>query len=124
MERQWGTVREDYSENRGARNYFTHDQARSRATQREAGVSSAPSAAPLTGAITVDGDAVSFGAFRHCSLHDRRSTRRAHAPFQASPSFGRTQAARRRIAACASGAVPVQDDLMTLLDQEPGCHPV
>jgi Mannosylglycerate hydrolase MGH1-like glycoside hydrolase domain len=30
-ERQWGTVREDYSENGNARNYFTHDQARSRA---------------------------------------------------------------------------------------------
>ena len=32
-ERQWGTVREDYSENGDAWNYFTHDQARSRATQ-------------------------------------------------------------------------------------------
>ncbi len=30
-ERQWGTVREDYSENEDAWNYFTHDQARSRA---------------------------------------------------------------------------------------------
>ena len=30
-ERQWGTVREDYSENGNAWNYFTHDQARSRA---------------------------------------------------------------------------------------------
>jgi hypothetical protein len=30
-ERQWGTVREDYSEGGGAWNYFTHDQARSRA---------------------------------------------------------------------------------------------
>lgn len=30
-ERQWGTVREDYSENSDAWNYFTHDQARSRA---------------------------------------------------------------------------------------------
>jgi len=88
MERQWGTVREDYSENGGAWNYFTHDQARSRATQREAGVSSAPRAAPLTRAITVDGDAVSFGAFQHCSLRDRRSTRRAHPPFQLSPSSG------------------------------------
>jgi Mannosylglycerate hydrolase MGH1-like glycoside hydrolase domain len=29
-ERQWGTVREDYSENGDAWNYFTHDQARSR----------------------------------------------------------------------------------------------
>jgi hypothetical protein len=27
-ERQWGTVREDYSENGDAWNYFTHDQAR------------------------------------------------------------------------------------------------
>ncbi|HXC88700.1 MAG TPA: glucosidase [Stellaceae bacterium] len=30
-ERQWGTVREDYSEHGDAWNYFTHDQARSRA---------------------------------------------------------------------------------------------
>src|SRR5215813_13921004 len=30
-ERQWGTVREDYSENGGAWDYFPHDQARSRA---------------------------------------------------------------------------------------------
>jgi len=30
-ERQWGTVREDYSENGDAWNYFSHDQARSRA---------------------------------------------------------------------------------------------
>ncbi|AEV98496.1 glucosidase [Niastella koreensis] len=29
-ERQWGTVREDYSEGGNAWNYFTHDQARSR----------------------------------------------------------------------------------------------
>ena len=30
-ERQWGTVREGYSENGDAWNYFTHDQAQSRA---------------------------------------------------------------------------------------------
>ena len=30
-ERQWGTVREDYSENGNAWDYFTHDHARSRA---------------------------------------------------------------------------------------------
>src|SRR5678815_584471 len=30
-ERQWGTVREDYSEDGNAWAYFTHDQARSRA---------------------------------------------------------------------------------------------
>ena len=30
-ERQWGTVREDYTENGDAWNYFTHDHARSRA---------------------------------------------------------------------------------------------
>src|SRR3569832_47687 len=29
-ERQWGTVREDYSEGGNAWDYFTHDQARSR----------------------------------------------------------------------------------------------
>jgi len=30
-DRQWGTVREDYSQNGDAWSYFTHDQARSRA---------------------------------------------------------------------------------------------
>src|SRR6476620_6181385 len=30
-ERQWGTVREDYSESGDAWNYFTHDQSRARA---------------------------------------------------------------------------------------------
>ena len=30
-ERQWGTVREDYSEDGNAWDYFPHDQARSRA---------------------------------------------------------------------------------------------
>jgi len=30
-ERQWGTVREDYSEGGDAWDYFTHDQTRSRA---------------------------------------------------------------------------------------------
>jgi hypothetical protein len=30
-ERQWGTVREDYSDNGNAWEYFSHDQARSRA---------------------------------------------------------------------------------------------
>jgi hypothetical protein len=30
-ERQWGTVREDYSTDGNAWSYFTHDQARSRA---------------------------------------------------------------------------------------------
>ena len=30
-ERQWGTVREDYSDNGDAWNYFPHDHARSRA---------------------------------------------------------------------------------------------
>ena len=33
-ERQWGTVREDYSESGDAWNYFSHDQARSRAYRR------------------------------------------------------------------------------------------
>ena len=32
-ERQWGTVREDYSDDGNAWDYFTHDQARSRAYQ-------------------------------------------------------------------------------------------
>jgi hypothetical protein len=33
-ERQWGTVREDYSDNGDAWSYFSHDQARSRAYRR------------------------------------------------------------------------------------------
>ncbi|HEY2585673.1 MAG TPA: hypothetical protein VGI81_07910, partial [Tepidisphaeraceae bacterium] len=33
-ERQWGTVREDYSESGNAWDYFTHDHARSRAYRR------------------------------------------------------------------------------------------
>ena len=33
-ERQWGTVREDYSEDGNAWDYFSHDQARSRASRR------------------------------------------------------------------------------------------
>src|SRR5947208_7116133 len=33
-ERQWGTVREDYSENGNAWDYFSHDQSRSRAYRR------------------------------------------------------------------------------------------
>src|SRR5688500_10038725 len=33
-ERQWGTVREDYSESGNAWDYFTHDQSRSRAYRR------------------------------------------------------------------------------------------
>jgi hypothetical protein len=38
-ERQWGTVREDYSANGDAWNYFSHDQARSRAYRwREDGI--------------------------------------------------------------------------------------
>jgi hypothetical protein len=40
-ERQWGTVREDYSESGDAWNYFTHDQARSRA-YRKSGSSRRP----------------------------------------------------------------------------------
>jgi hypothetical protein len=28
-ERQWGTVREEYSDDGNARDYFSHDQARS-----------------------------------------------------------------------------------------------
>ena len=33
-ERQWGTVREDYSDDGNAWEYFSHDQARSRAYRR------------------------------------------------------------------------------------------
>ena len=50
-ERQWGTVREDYSDNGDAWNYFPHDQARSRAYRWGedglAGVSRRPAAALL-----------------------------------------------------------------------------
>ena len=34
-ERQWGTVREDYSEDGNAWDYFSHDQARSGAVVRK-----------------------------------------------------------------------------------------
>jgi hypothetical protein len=34
-ERQWGTVREDYSQDGNAWDYFSHDQSRSRAYQGE-----------------------------------------------------------------------------------------
>ena len=44
-ERQWGTVREDYSEGGDAWNYFTHDQARSAPT---AGAKTAWLASPTT----------------------------------------------------------------------------
>ena len=37
-ERQWGTVREDYSDNGDAWSYFSHDQARSRAYHSPASV--------------------------------------------------------------------------------------
>ena len=40
-ERQWGTVREDYSEGGDAWNYFSHDQARSRLRRRSRRSSSA-----------------------------------------------------------------------------------
>ena len=46
-ERQWGTVREDYSEDGNAWEYFTHDQARSRASSRR--ISSAVLARSNTG---------------------------------------------------------------------------
>jgi hypothetical protein len=36
-ERQWGTVREDYSDNRDAWNYFSHNQPRSRADRGREG---------------------------------------------------------------------------------------
>lgn len=34
-ERQWGTVREDYSESGNAWDYFSHDQARSRSSRED-----------------------------------------------------------------------------------------
>ena len=37
-ERQWGTVREDYSQNGDAWNFFTHDHARSRAYSRSSSI--------------------------------------------------------------------------------------
>ena len=56
-ERQWGTVREDYSENGDAWNYFTHDQARSR---------------PIDGART--GSAESATTSNGCALRWRCGT--------------------------------------------------
>ena len=49
-ERQWGTVREDYSEGGDAWNFFTHDQARSRAYRwGEDGISCPRSGSETTG---------------------------------------------------------------------------
>jgi len=48
-ERQWGTVREGYSENGDAWNYFTHDQAQSRAYHwEEDGLASFSDVGPRT----------------------------------------------------------------------------
>ena len=48
-ERQWGTVREDYSEGGDAWNYFTHDQSRSRPT---AGAKTAWPGFPTTSSVS------------------------------------------------------------------------
>jgi hypothetical protein len=50
-ERQWGTVREDYSADGDAWNYFTHDQARSREKLRSP--SSGPHADTLLQGVCV-----------------------------------------------------------------------
>ena len=49
-ERQWGTVREDYSQDGNAWAYFTHDQARSRAYR---GDRTGSQAFPTTTSISV-----------------------------------------------------------------------
>ena len=55
-DRQWGTVREDYSERGDAWSYFTHDQARSRAYRwGEDGIAGRerrpPTTLPVPGAV-------------------------------------------------------------------------
>ena len=52
-ERQWGTVREDYSENGDAWNFFTHDHARSRA-YRFSTVTMAQGLEPVTKQVGLD----------------------------------------------------------------------
>jgi hypothetical protein len=50
-ERQWGTVREDYSEGGDAWNFFTHDHARSRAHRNVATVALANKLARIAWAV-------------------------------------------------------------------------
>jgi hypothetical protein len=45
-ERQWGTVREDYSQDGNAWDYFSHDQARSRAYRWAPGANGSPRRLP------------------------------------------------------------------------------
>jgi hypothetical protein len=51
-ERQWGTVREDYSDNGDAWNFFTHDHARSRAYRW---ARTAWAGCPTTGSTSTEG---------------------------------------------------------------------
>ena len=54
-ERQWGTVREDYSANGDAWNYFPHDHARSRVYRwGEDGIAGVSEVAGLKGNLTLD----------------------------------------------------------------------
>ena len=50
-ERQWGTVREDYSPNGDAWNYFTHDQARSIGPRRRSKIASTTTFRPAPDAL-------------------------------------------------------------------------
>jgi len=50
-ERQWGTVREDYSGNGAAWDYFPHDQARSRAYRWGEDTDWAESATAIRGSV-------------------------------------------------------------------------
>jgi hypothetical protein len=69
-ERQWGTVREDYSENGDAWNHFTHDQARSRPS---AGVRPASPASPTHAAAVLRA-----GALERPGCHPQGASVRAH----------------------------------------------
>jgi hypothetical protein len=57
-ERQWGTVREDYSDNGDAWNFFTHDHARSRAYRwGEDGLGASPTTSSGSASLSLYGTA-------------------------------------------------------------------
>ena len=60
-ERQWGTVREDYSDNGAAWDYFPHDQARSRAYRwGEDGIAGIPTTSNASASASLSGMAMTL----------------------------------------------------------------
>jgi hypothetical protein len=77
-ERQWGTMREDYSENGDAWNYFPHDHARSRAYKWGGSLPGRADRGPRPpcGALVVTG----WRAFERRALRLSAARARAQAP--------------------------------------------